>query len=308
MITKDHNRYMELIPNYYTYRIDEGEEKYTSYGYQLVQLVNDLIQPSEHSFIKDMDYIVANRQRTLDYVVSRILNIGHYYIKLYDYTSSEYEENLLERLKDFLDIEDALIRKIFILTKKICINYNNTDPTQKQKNSIRSYAKKKRHQCYICGRLLDSDKQTENKKNEISEKKEKGLYTRDLLEVEHIFPRSHGGGLNKENITVACEHCNKIKDDKLSYADCYFEDFICNSDSEKSVSSKLTKEIKFSILYKQSFKCNICEKQLFKLDIKNILFYKKENDLPFHYTNILMCCEECKESKKIEGVENGLYL
>ena len=32
------------------------------------------------------------------------------------------------------------------------------------------------------------------------------------------------------------------------------------------------------------------------------------NDEPFHFTNILMCCENCSNSKQIKGVEYGLYL
>ncbi|HIP41346.1 MAG TPA: HNH endonuclease [Campylobacterales bacterium] len=309
MVSQTNNKYHDILSNYYDYKIDDNSEKYTSYGYRLIEIINELVIPtSTLSYIKDMNYHDANNQRTVDYIVSRVINIGHYNRKIYTDDTNEYERVLLEKLKDFLDLEKEMIYKIFILTKKICLNYDLTEPTQKQKNSIRSEAKRKRHRCYICGRLLDADKQTDNKNRQIAEKKEKGNYEKNLLEIEHILPRTYGGGLNKENLTVACEHCNKIKDDKLSYANCYFENFICNSDTENSIRSKLTKDIKFSILYKQNFQCKICEKKLYELDIENIYFYKKEENESYHFTNVIMCCEECQELYKIKGVKNGLYL
>lgn len=292
----------------YNYRVDEDNSKYTSYGYQLILLIGNLVEKPNFKIINDESFIEANYNRLIDYIISRIVNIGYYYLDKYAETSTDYEKKLKEKLEELLDVEEQILNKIFILTKNICINYEKTDPSQKIKDSIRNLAKKSMHGCYICGRKIDGDKQTENKKKQIKEKRERNEYTGDLLEIEHILPRVYGGGLNKDNITVACEHCNKIKDDKISYADCYFEDFIVNSDNEKAVRSKLTKDIKFSILYKQEFKCNECNNKLYDLDIENIVFYKKEHEEPFHFTNILMCCENCAESKEIEGIKNELYL
>jgi 5-methylcytosine-specific restriction endonuclease McrA len=308
MVTELKNKYCELHSHTYNYRIDSDSSKYTSYGYQLINIVNSIIRKNKIETIKDESYMDANHQRLIDYTVSRIINIGYYYLDTFSEESTQYESKLLAKLNEFLDIEQEYINKLFILIKNICIHYEKTNPPQKIKDTIRKYAKESLHSCYVCGRKLDADKQTSTKMTEIKEKKDKKEYFGDLLEIEHILPRVYGGGLNKENITVACEHCNKIKDDKLSYADCYFEDFIVSSDNETAINSKLTKNIKFSILYKQEFKCNECNIKLYDLDIDKIIFYKKEDEEPFHFTNILMCCENCSNSKQIKGVEYGLYL
>lgn len=302
------NKYCALHNYYYEYRIDENVTKYTSYGYQLVAMIENLLLNNHVDLLKDVEYQKASNQRLIDYIVMRIINIGHYYKKLYTFESLEYEKNLLRKLKDFLEIEDVLLRKIFIIIKNICINYDKTEPTQKQKDTIRNQANKKRHNCYICGRKLDADKQTDSKKAEIKEKKEKGEYYYDLLEIEHILPRTYGGALNKENITVACENCNKLKDDKLSYSNCYFEGFLSNNDTEEAVKGKLTKDIKFSILYKQKFKCSNCNEKFYNLENENFVFYKKEDDEPYHFTNILVSCENCSKKNQIKGIRNGTYI
>lgn len=302
------NKYCTLHNYYYQYRIDDSATKYTSYGYQLITIIESLLLKNQINVLKDLEYQQASNQRLVDYTVMRTINIGHYYKKLYTLESLEYEKILLRKLKDFLEIEDTLLRKIFIIIKNICINYEKTDPTQKQKDSVRKQANEKRHNCYICGRQLDSEKQTDTKKAQIKEKQEKGEYIYDLLEIEHILPRTYGGGLNKENITVACENCNKLKDDKLSYSNCYFESFLPNSDSEDAIKSKFSKDLKFSILYKQKFRCYICNKKFYDLENNNFIFYKKENDEPFHYTNVLVCCEDCSIKNDIKGVKYGTYL
>jgi len=308
MVSDATNNYTNLHQNIYQFRTDNDSLKYISYGYELIKIINQIVDYPKIDIIRDDIYIDANHQRFVDYIVARILNIGYYYINIYDEKSTEFESKLLHKLKEFLIIDDIYINKLFILVKNICLNYEHTDPSQKIKDSIRKKAKQLSHNCYICGRELDADKQTERKKQEIKEKRNNNEYIGDLLEIEHILPRVFGGGINRENITVACEHCNKIKDDKLSYADCYFEEFIVNSDSEQAIKSKLSKDIKFSILYKQNFRCNECNQKLYDLDIQSIVFYKKEIDEPFHFSNLLMCCELCSESKKIEGVKNGLYI
>lgn len=308
MNTQLNNTYCNLHNYYYTYNIDENSSKYTSFGYQLIFIIENILEKRQISIIKDLEYQEATYQRLLDYIIMRIINIGHYYKNLYKFESLEYEKTLLEKLKSFLDIEDTLLTKVFIIIKNICINYEKTEPTANQKNSIRKNAKIKGHNCYICGRKLDADKQTDSKKVEIKEKQEKGEYYYNLLEIEHILPRTYGGGLNKENITVACENCNKLKDDKLSYTDCYFEGFLPNNDKEETVKGKLTKDIKFSILYKQKFKCSNCNEKFYNLENENFVFYKKENDEPYHFTNILVCCENCANKNQIKGIKNGTYI
>jgi hypothetical protein len=303
-----HDDYCNLHKYNYIYNIDENSSKYTSYGYQLIKIIESILDKYKTSIIKDEEYQEATNQRLIDYIVMRIINIGHYYKNLYTFESFEYEKTLLKKLKNLLEVEDQVLNKIFLITKTICINYDKTDPSPNQKNKIRSTAKAKGHNCYICGRKLDADKQTDLKKAQIKEKHEKGEYKYNLLEIEHILPRTYGGGLNKENITVACENCNKLKDDKLSYSNCYFEGFLPNNDKEVTIKSKLTKDLKFSLLYKQKFKCANCNVKFYNLENENFVFYKKENDEPFHFTNVLVCCEKCSDKNQIEGIKNGTFI
>ena len=172
MVSQTNNKYYDIISNYYSYNIDESNDKYTSYGYRLIEIIHELVDPiDDFPYIQDVDYHKAQKQRTIDYIVSRVLNIGHYNKKIYKDNTDKYERMLLEKLQEFLTIDEQIINKIFILIKKICLNYDSTDPTQQQKNSIRKEAQRKRHNCYICGRLLDTDKQTDAKNKSIKEKK-----------------------------------------------------------------------------------------------------------------------------------------
>jgi len=154
-----------LHPHNYNYKVDEENSKYTSYGYQLILLIDSLIEKPSYTIINDEAFLEANHHRLVDYLLSRIVNIGYYYLDKYTEISTDYEKKLKEKLEALLDIEEQILNKIFILTKHICINYEKTDPSQRIKDSIRRFAKSSMHGCYICGRKLDADKQTEYKKN-----------------------------------------------------------------------------------------------------------------------------------------------
>ena len=45
---------------------------------------------------------------------------------------------------------------------------------------------------------------------------DRAIWTGDnlILEVDHIIPRSHGGGDHVENLQLLCGHCNRVMGDR----------------------------------------------------------------------------------------------
>jgi hypothetical protein len=209
----------------------------------------------------------------------------------------EASKNFLYKLEEILTVDSNIIHKIHKISYKICSIYLNNQniPSKGEKNFIKKVAKRNLHKCYICSRSFKQNDESTN--------------NRSKMEIEHIFPRIYGGSRNKQNLTVCCEHCNKIKDDMISYSDAFFESFITSSSKDGNINSALKKDIKLSLLLKQNVECSICNKKFHNIE-HNDAFYliKKEDDDIYHYFNSEFCCKECFEKKDLEGVKFEFYL
>lgn len=286
-----------------TYNFREQEDEFhNEYGRKLREIIEKNISNinMEFNIIKDDDFNESVKNRYIDYILKRIINLG---LNLIKYGSNGLDNNesikiqreqemdasiiFLDKLKDILSFDESVISIIHRIAFKICLHYHDdkNKPSKGEKNYIKRIAKRDLHKCYICS-------------NDFVDEPQKGM------EIEHIFPRKYGGSRSKNNLTVCCEKCNKIKDDMISTSDTFFESFITHSITPEKVNFNLTKEIKISLILKQNIKCCICEKHFFTIDSLETLFLiKKEEDDVFHYHNVQICCSICKEKKNIEGIK-----
>ena len=288
--------------HYYDIPIVPGnEENYIEYGKRLREvLIQNLTLTQD--IMNDEEVSHAIKDRYIDYIQSRIINLALNLIKnqikekLED--SVDASEALMENLNSLLNLSPDIIQTIHLISLKISNNYikNTTKPSTGEINLIREHATSKNHTCYICTRELalpgfeDSDK-------------------RNKLEIEHIFPRVYGGSRNKENLTICCEHCNKIKGEKISAHSIHFESFMTSSDKAKNVERVLTKEVKASLIMKQNLKCASCEKKFFDIiELESLYAIKKDKNDIFHYFNTEICCSKCVDKYKLEGVKFELQL
>lgn len=299
-------QHLVSLDKYYNIAESGPVDYYEEYGKRLREVLYKALEDASYQTIKVLkndELYESIHSRYIDYLQKRIINLGISFFK--DEITKKVVENevdvslkFLSKLEEIFEFDSKTIRTIHKIAYKICINYiNNTGiPSTGEKNFIQRIAKENLHKCYICGRDFNLTKEiTQNRNN---------------LEIEHIFPRIYGGSRNKQNLTVCCENCNKIKDDMISYSDTYFESFITSSSKSDNVKSSLKKELKISLIMKQNLSCSICEKKFYAInDLEKFYFIKKENDDIFHYFNTEVCCQRCYENNKItEGVEIELQL
>lgn len=276
------------------YPIIEPHENYKdiSYGLLLMTELEKLVESPSMQFIEIDDYKNAVKLRTIGYILSRVISSANYYYKkYYKENTTEYEYHLLHNINKLFDTDAQTKDRIFRLVKRICEMYqmDHTNLTSSQSKFVKEFAKSNLHNCYICGRTLNY---------EINEDKEK----RNSMEIEHIFPRVYGGGRGKTNITACCENCNKMKGNKITFADTFFEGFFSSSDDGKKVKKCFSLESRLSMLMFQNSRCFHCDSSFHSIDSTNIyLGRKNENDV-YHFMNCYFYCETCHNDKNLEGI------
>lgn len=269
-----------------------GDDNHINYGEKLLLELDNIISVDVKVNLDGGDYNEALKYRTVEYVMCRLITLGNnYYKKFYTDNDTVYETELTSKISNILDADEIKIDKIVKLVKKICDHYQNdrTQLTNGQKKKVREFAKENMHKCYICGRDLDYSKSVTSK--------------RDGMEIEHIFPRVYGGGRDKSNIASCCENCNKLKDDKISFSNTYFESFVSSSEDHDKVKKNFCIEARLAMLMMQDARCFHCGKRFFELDHSKIYLQRKNEDDIYHFLNCYFYCEVCHSEKKLDGIE-----
>jgi hypothetical protein len=140
------------------------------------------------------------------------------------------------------------------------------------------------HNCRFCGSPLARDEAAES-----------------ALEIEHLIAQAFGGSSHRSNITVACNRCNKIKEDRLSFVDIYHEHFCVVSAKKENV--RPGPHIVFALLMKQDGKCFHCESYFYAIGPQKIVLTRREEDDYYHFRNLYISCEPCAERLGLDGIE-----
>jgi 5-methylcytosine-specific restriction endonuclease McrA len=165
---------------------------------------------------------------------------------------------------------------------------------ERPKNERRSRMKNKQQSrnCYLCSGAIDDD-----------------------AILDHVWPRSAGGGNGKSNLRIAHAFCEAVKADFAVSGDAPIGRFAFQSlprtlMDEKpkwwplSISTDIEfrsllddvrgSQLKLAVLSRQEFQCHKCGKPFF--NSKAISVVRRNHDEPWWFANVVAVCEECEKS------------
>ncbi|MGY4629849.1 HNH endonuclease [Bradyrhizobium sp. USDA 4486] len=252
----------------------------------LIGLIYDTVRV-QTSILKDPDIERDVRLRTTHHIVGRIIRLGVFLAKRKE-AVGEFENEYRRQLENLLDVDAALFERIFRLGRRVSEFVTNKKGkiSKGNRSRILKLARTHLHNCRFCGSSLTRDEGAET-----------------ALEIEHLIAQALGGSSHRSNITVACNRCNKIKEDRLSFVDVYHEHFCVVSDKKENVSQKLGPHIVFALLMKQDGKCFHCERYFYAIAPEKIVLTRREEDDYYHFRNCYVACEPCAERVGIDGIE-----
>jgi len=237
--------------------ISQEELELANPGFLLKEELSKIIQydPAEKAgFITRVDdALLAEGQlsriiyeSTLNYLVRRLITVAEYFKrKYYDTTDSdnEYWSKLRLYLRDYTNIPASKQERVFSILLR-CVWERNRVPSDGTHNAVIKRAKSQNARCYICGREVIYDRHGDDPYNQ-------------RAEVEHIWPKTLGGSNNETNLTIACERCNKMKDDYIDYSDFHYEEVCAVTDESmgKSFPDDFNWSYRLPVLAKSGFVC-----------------------------------------------------
>jgi hypothetical protein len=251
----------------------------------LIGLIYDNVKV-ETSILKDTDIERDIRLRTTHHIVGRIIRLGVFLAKR-NGDVGEFEDEYRRQLENLLEVDAALFERIFRLGRRISefVGKKKGKISKANRMRILKMARMNLHNCRFCGASLTRDEAAEN-----------------ALEIEHLIAQAFGGSSHRSNITIACNRCNKIKEDRLSFVDVYHEHFCVVSDKKENVCQKLGPHIVFALLMKQDGKCFHCDKYFYAIAPEKIVLTRREEDDYYHFRNCYVACEPCAERAGIDGI------
>jgi hypothetical protein len=273
------------------YPIDDPDsDEYRDDAPTLLKLIYEHVQV-EASLINDADLQRDLRLRTTHYIFSRVVRLGVFLAKRQKRSdTASFDEIYSGQLRGLLDVDDELFARIFYLGRRIAeyVQRAGGALTAAKIKQVRRFARENLHNCKFCGAPLEFDE---------------GINTENSLEVDHLFAQALGGTGHKANLAAACNRCNKLKDDRLSFVDIYHETFALATEDKGKVSPYRLPHVIFALLLKQHGKCFHCEREFYSLAPESIVLARREFDDYYHFRNCYIACQTCAARMPIDGVE-----
>lgn len=280
-------------------------------GILLEQVLNEIFKPKnqqEKSFIENIDYIFSAEgeieklayESLVNYLIRRLVNTGDYIRR-----QLLQEANLLiESEKEQMDVWGVLYERLRIFfryqtrlseedAERIiaalvpCIRIKNQDPKIKKVKRSKVVSKQAQSngelRCYICG---------------CSTTKEESV-------VEHSWPKAFGGSKSLENLRIACDTCNKIKDNHIQTTDFHYERIsLASHENESGFLAELNRVnfYKIALWARSDYSCTVCGKRA--EEIGQLDFTRKNSGDSWHFVNIDAVCSTCKKIEDPEGESN----
>lgn len=208
-------------------------------------------------------------------------------------TDRTFDEGLDHFIARKTRLTGELAKRLRQLLKQAVLTTEEARPKNDTKSRIRS--KQKDKNCYLCSRPL----------------------TDETSILDHVWPRSAGGGNGKSNLRVAHESCEGIKGDIAVSGDVAISRFAfaqppmaltaipkalwpvsLNSDSDfRSFADDLrSSQFRIAILCKQNFQCSRCSKEF--SDSDDLVLTRIDGTAPWWFPNTIAVCDECERRNK----------
>lgn len=171
-------------------------------------------------------------------------------------------------------LEDPTLLKVLVFE---CYKDSQRDLSEGVRRRVYKAAQISNGKCYLCGIELNF----EDSKHD------------SFCEVEHILPRSLGGGNEEHNLKPACKRCNGFKKDRISGYDLHFESLVYPF--TERVKGKIEPYHEFAASLFNNTRCSMCGRQS-ETQGKMEQRLANKDDL-WHLFNIEHICDECNIEK-----------
>jgi 5-methylcytosine-specific restriction endonuclease McrA len=247
--------------------------------------LSQLLELLASEFASDADHTSLDKFQKLDGQLdetvfkSKIYHLARRLIVLSEYAvknSSSSDQSLIIKnaIENIFDMDLLSDPNKFIQLVYECYVQSKKYPSDGEKNIILKKAKDKNENCYICGVTLTF----ENNKSDTS------------CEIEHVMPRSLGGGNTQHNLLPSCHKCNNYKKNRIAGADLHYE-FMVYPYTEKSKQKITEYHVFASFLFRDS-RCSQCGKSAYTQG--EMETYLRNTMDAWHLFNIEHLCTQCK--------------
>ncbi|MFJ4543056.1 HNH endonuclease [Pseudomonas sp. NPDC088885] len=243
-------------------------------------------------------------ERFVNYIFSRLV-IGAVYVFNIAHKKSWSEKVIAEALSEsidvLLDIDEEIKHRIIWYLERIAkrVIRDEAMPSKGQNRSIRKFAAIKGHRCYLCGKDLHYKSRPYGSPgdNYIEIIRQKRTF-----EIEHVWNRARGGSRDRSNLAASCNECNQFKKHFLTFSDMPVEQVMTHTMDSRNISSAISREQRFSLVWCQQGKCSLCEINFHDLDDESLVLIKREESQPYHFFNMMLICLVCNNRFSRNGV------
>lgn len=229
----------------------------------------------DKAFISEGELAYTIYISTMNYMLRRLVTTAEYIKRTSSGDSSIYVSRIRRYIHDHTKFPSNKVEPILSLLISSIEARNKVISTTK-KRKIKSEAKNQGLKCYICGREMTFEANDNNEK-------------RTNAEVEHIWPRALGGASNEGNLTVACERCNKIKEDFIDAEDFHYEEICLVTDNEmEDFFIDFPWYYRVAVLAKSNFECVVCGQPA--KHHGELQFERRDPSDSWHFLNIDAYC------------------
>lgn len=226
------------------------------------------------AFLKlDSEYSKTVYESAIYFVARRLVNLASYSVS--QSFSDDPQNVVYEAINNVFDL--GLIsepRKLVLIVYECYKQSSKTPNTNLIRRQTSAWLEESKC-CYICGIALIA------KSKPVAD---------NMIEVEHILPRSLGGG-NKETVfRPVCHKCNQFKKDRIGAADLHHESlaykFSIGSEREADYH-------RFAAKFFNEGICEICGKSAETAGMLQMRL--REPADAWHLFNIFLICENCNQ-------------
>lgn len=213
---------------------------------------------------------------TINYMLRRLITTAEYLRRTSSGDSAIYISKLRRHLHNQTRIPSNKVELIVTLLIA-CIEARNKDLSKKRRKKLKRDAQEQGVRCYICGRQMTF----ENDRNE----------TRTSAEIDHVWPKALGGASDEGNLIVACERCNKIKEDFIDAADFHYEEMcLVTSADMEDFSNDFPWYYRIAVLAKTDYSCVVCGQPA--QHFGELQFGRRDPSDSWHFLNIDAYCDK----------------
>jgi 5-methylcytosine-specific restriction endonuclease McrA len=244
----------------------------------------------DRTLVADGRLAALVRESALDYAARRLI-VGSQFVQAtggWEFDDPAFTVALRQYLREHTYLRESVRERLLPLLREA----TRLRDEKLGRNAKRSFREREREagrtKCYICGREMDFEpagshwNTTQRDQGELEgdDRGQSELYAT----VEHVWPRRLGGINRDDNLWLACDRCNGVKDDALTGSDFHFERFV------RAERPSLTIEDQMIAWYGSGLKCTHCHRP--PIQVGELTLVRDEEEDCWHIHNVSAYCSQ----------------